>query len=219
MPAVACSTKERRTNLVALPLAASVVEDEHAAALKAQRAQLSAIVNKISAQSEPRASIESGDYTIHYLLVDNIVYMCIADKSYPRKLVFSYLEEVQKEFSKSYNDEARRPGLRPYAFVQFDGFMQKTTRLYQDARASQNLDKLNAELQDVTKVMTKNIEDLLYRGDSLDRMSDLSSNLRMESKKYRRVARKVNLEAMLRQNAPIIVVVALLLLFIWWKFM
>jgi hypothetical protein len=26
------------------------------------------------------------------------------------------------------------------------------------------------ELQDVTKVMTKNIEDLIYRGDSLDRI-------------------------------------------------
>jgi hypothetical protein len=29
------------------------------------------------------------------------------------------------------------------------------------------------ELQDVTKVMTKNIEDLIYRGDSLDRGSFL----------------------------------------------
>ncbi|KAK9475355.1 homoaconitate hydratase [Dipodascopsis tothii] len=81
--------------------------------------------------------------------------------------------------------------------------MQKTKRVYEDSRATANVDKLNAELQDVTRVMTKNIEDLLYRGDSLDRMSSLSSSLRAESSKYRKAAKKINFDAMLRQYAPI----------------
>lgn len=34
--------------------------------------------------------------------------------------------------------------------------------------------------------MSKNMEDLLWRGDSLDRMSTLSSSLRDESLKYRK---------------------------------
>ena len=55
-----------------------------------------------------------------------------------------------------------------------DTFMSKTTRLYQDTRTasaagSSHLDKLNDELQDVTRIMTKNMEELLWRGDSLDR--------------------------------------------------
>ena len=37
-----------------------------------------------------------------------------------------------------------------------------------NAKAS-GLDKLNEDLQDVTRIMTKNMEDLLWRGDSLDR--------------------------------------------------
>ena len=51
--------------------------------------------------------------------------------------------------------------------------MSKTTRLYQDTRninaSNGPLDKLNDELQDVTRIMTKNMEELLWRGDSLDR--------------------------------------------------
>ena len=55
--------------------------------------------------------------------------------------------------------------------------MSKTARLYSDTRtasaaadaAPSNLDKLNGELQDVTRIMTKNMEELLWRGDSLDR--------------------------------------------------
>lgn len=54
--------------------------------------------------------------------------------------------------------------------------MSKTTRLYQDTRTasaagSSHLGKLNDELQDVTRIMTKNMEELLWRGDSLDRKS------------------------------------------------
>lgn len=89
--------------------------------------------------------------------------------------------------------------LRPYAFVEFDTFIQRTKKLYQDSRASQNLDKVNDELRDVTKVMTKNIEDLLYRGDSLERMGELSGRLREDSKKYRRAAVRINWELLVKQ--------------------
>jgi vesicle transport protein SEC22 len=117
-----------------------------------------------------------------------VVYLTIAEKSYPRKLAFSYLDELSKEFSTSYGAKVEAVR-KPYAFVGFgtsfhqhvygywltglhtDTFMSKTARLYQDTRAAgagSNLDRLNDDLQDVTRIMTKNMEDLLWRGDSLD---------------------------------------------------
>lgn len=39
------------------------------------------------------------------------------------------------------------------------------------------MDKLNEDLQDVTRIMTKNMEDLLWRGDSLDRKQDTPEQL------------------------------------------
>ena len=132
-----------------------------------------------------------------YLIADNVVYLVIADKSYPRKLAFSYLDELAKEFATSYGakvDTVRKP----YAFVGFgellahestleyssneclDTFMSKTTRLYQDTRSvggGSGLDKLNDELQDVTRIMTKNMEELLWRGDSLDRTCTVLSRV------------------------------------------
>jgi vesicle transport protein SEC22 len=144
--------------------------------------QAKLIFRRLTQNSEDRASIESGPYflqysTLHspiddsYLIADAICYLTITDKSYPRKLAFSYLQELAKEFQTSYGVEALKPNLRPYAFVQFDTFISATKRVYQDSRAQSNLDRLNVELQDVTRVMTKNIEDLIYRGDSLDRMT------------------------------------------------
>lgn len=197
-----------------LPLSASVDDGEDN--LTDQKRQCKMVTQKITANSAERASLESGKYVIHYLLSQGIVYYCISEASYPRKLAFSYLDELDREFQKSHGNEAMKEGVRPYKFVEFDTFMQKTKRVYQDTRATHNLDKLNTELQDVTRVMTKNIEDLLHRGHSLDHMSDLSSNLRTESKKYRRAAQRINWEAMLRQYIPYIGLGAIGLFMIWW---
>ncbi|GJE84893.1 snare-like protein [Phanerochaete sordida] len=205
----------------ALPLAATVDDEQVEQALQEHKQQAKLIFRRITPNAEPRCSIESGQYTLHYLIADNVVYLVIADKAYPRKLAFSYLDELSKEFAVSYGakvDAVRKP----YAFVGFDTFMSKTTRLYQDTRninaSNGPLDKLNDELQDVTRIMTKNMEELLWRGDSLDRMSHLSTSLRSESEKYRKAARNINLQAMLRQYAPIGAVVFILIILLWWRF-
>ena len=53
-----------------------------------------------------------------YYIAENVIYLVIADKSYPRKLAFSYLDELSKEFQTSYG--AKVDGVRkPYAFVGF----------------------------------------------------------------------------------------------------
>ena len=96
--------------------------------------------------------------------------------------------------------------------------MQRTKKTYQDSRASQNLDKLNDELRDVTKVMTKNIEDLLYRGDSLEKMGDMSSRLKEDSRKYRRAAVRINWELLLKQYGPFVGVGVFIIVLLWWRF-
>ncbi|TCD71364.1 SNAP receptor [Steccherinum ochraceum] len=205
----------------ALPLAATVDDEQTETTLQEHKQQAKLIFRRITGNAEPRCSIESGQYTLHYLIADNVVYLVITDKSYPRKLAFSYLDELSKEFATSYGAKVEAVR-KPYAFVGFDTFMSKTTRLYQDTRtAGANggaMDKLNDELQDVTRIMTKNMEELLWRGDSLDRMSHLSTSLRSESEKYRKAARNINIQAMLRQYAPIGGVLFIIILLIWWRF-
>jgi vesicle transport protein SEC22 len=66
-----------------------------------QQAKL--IFRRLSPSAEPKCSIESGKCNLHYIINNGIVYLTIADKSYPRKLAFSYLDEVSKEFERSYS--------------------------------------------------------------------------------------------------------------------
>lgn len=200
-------------------LCASVDDSETERTLSEVKSQIKLILRRLSRTSEPQASIESGAYTLHYLISADIVYVAITDRTYPRKLAFTYLSDLATEFSTTYPaQQLMSPVLRPYAFMEFDTFISRTKATYSDARATQNLDKLNDELRDVTKVMTKNIEDLLYRGDSLERMGELSSRLRDDSKKYRKAAVKINWDLMLKQYGPFAALGFIIIVFMWWRF-
>lgn len=179
------------------------------------------MLRKLSRTSESQASIDcaGGAYTLHYLIDSDVVFLCICDGSYPRKLAFTYLADLAREFTTTHPAaQVHNPGLRPYAFMDFDNFISKTKSTYADARATQNLDKLNDELRDVTQVMTKNIEDLLYRGDNLERMGEISSRLRDDSKKYRRAAVRINWELLVKQYGPFAALGFIILMFIYWRF-
>ncbi|OJJ97270.1 SNAP receptor SEC22 [Aspergillus aculeatinus CBS 121060] len=202
-----------------LMLAASVDDEQSEVELSEIKSQAKMIFRRLNRNSEPQASIESGQFSLHYIIQDDICFLCICDRSYPRKLAFTYLADLATEFTTTYSPtQYQSPTLRPYAFVEFDTFIQRTKKLYQDSRASANLDRLNDELRDVTKVMTKNIEDLLYRGDSLERMGELSGRLREDSKKYRKAAVRINWELLVKQYGPFAGVGFILLFMIWWRF-
>ncbi|KPI36913.1 Protein transport protein sec22 [Cyphellophora attinorum] len=202
-----------------LMLAASSDDEQVENELSEVKSQTKMIFRRLNRNSESQASIESGAYTLHYLIQDSVCFLCICDKSYPRKLAFTYLSDIAQEFTTTYpSGQYLSQTLRPYAFMEFDTYMQRTKKVYQDSRASANLDKLNDELKDVTKVMTKNIEDLLYRGDSLERMGEMSGRLREDSKKYRKAAVRINWELLLKQYGPFAGLGLFILIFIIWRF-
>lgn len=200
-------------------LCASVDDSTTDASLTEIKSQSKTVIRRLTRTSAPEASIESNEYTIHYLVRDSVCFLVICDKSYPRKLAFTYLQDLAQEFTTIYpSQQYLGTGLRPYAYVEFDTFMQRTRKTYQDARASSNLDKLNDELKDVTKVMTKNIEDLLYRGDSLERMGEMSGRLKEDSKKYRKAAVRINWELMLKQYGPFAGLGLFIIILLYWRF-
>ncbi|KAG7008103.1 hypothetical protein G7Y79_00007g022280 [Physcia stellaris] len=198
---------------------ASVDDEQSEAELSEPKSNAKMVIRRLNKNSEPQATIEAGNFTLHYLLTSSLIFLTICDRSYPRKLAFTYLQDLATEFTTTYPaTQYLSPSCRPYAFVEFDTFIQRTKKTYQDSRASQNLDKLNDELRDVTKVMTKNIEDLLYRGDSLERMGEMSDRLREDSRRYRKAAVRINWELLMKQYGPFAGVGVIVIFFLWWRF-
>jgi vesicle transport protein SEC22 len=175
--------------------------------------QAKALFKKMAQSGAPanRASLESGAFTFHYIIDGGVCYLTLAERSYPKKLAYQYLEELQSEFSRLYGPQVEAVA-RPYAFIKFDTYIQKTKKLYADSHTQRNISKLTEDISEVHSIMTKNIQEVLGHGERLDRMSQMSSALTQESKKYASVAKDLHRQALIRKYLPIAVVIGVLLL-------
>ncbi|CAI9114465.1 OLC1v1015194C3 [Oldenlandia corymbosa var. corymbosa] len=145
---------------------------------------------------DSRMSIETDPYVFHYIIERKVCYLTMCDRSYPKKLAFQYLEDLKNEFERV-NGSQIETAARPYAFIKFDTFIQKTKKSYQDTRTQKNIAKLNDELYEVHQIMTRNIQEVLGVGDKLDQVSHLSGRLTEESRIYADKAKDLN-----RQVSP-----------------
>jgi vesicle transport protein SEC22 len=149
-----------------------------------------------------RMTLECGAHCMHYVVDDNVCYLTICDKSYPKKLAYQYLEELREEFSRAHGKDVASVG-RPYAFIKFDTFIQRTKKLYSDARTQRNLNKLNDDLHDIQQIMTRNINDVMGQGERLDKVSAMSSNLSVESKRYSKKSKDLARQALIQKYMPL----------------
>ncbi|KAJ9622356.1 SNAP receptor [Taxawa tesnikishii (nom. ined.)] len=200
-----------------LMLFASIENNQSASELEKTKGEIRQLIRRMNTTSEPRAAIETGDYKIHYYRPEDLVFFAITERSFPKELAAMYLDDIASEFLSTHKpNDYRRGDLRPYAFNEFDTFVQRSKKSYENPRASNNLDKVNAQLKETTQIMSKNLEDLLYRGDSLDKMSSMSSDLRESSKKYKRAAVRINWQLLLQQYgliAGLIIFVVFIMVF------
>ncbi|KAI5677335.1 hypothetical protein M9H77_08285 [Catharanthus roseus] len=163
-----------------------------------------------------RMSIETGSYMFHYIIEGRVCYLTMCDRSYPKKLAFQYLEDLKNEFERV-NGSQVETAARPYAFIKFDTFIQKTKKLYQDTRTQRNISKLNDELYEVHQIMTRNVQEVLGVGEKLDQVSQMSSRLTSESRVYADKAKDLNRQALIRKWAPVAIVLAVVTFLFWVK--
>eukprot|EP01112_Ceratiomyxa_fruticulosa_P022337 TRINITY_DN8143_c1_g1_i1.p1 TRINITY_DN8143_c1_g1~~TRINITY_DN8143_c1_g1_i1.p1 ORF type:complete len:216 (-),score=35.18 TRINITY_DN8143_c1_g1_i1:99-746(-) len=181
------------------------------------RTQAKQILKTLSLKSVNKLTIDSGDYYFAYMIENDVCYLTLCEKLYPKKLAFTFLEELQKEFDTSYGSEIKS-AKRPYAFVQFDTFIQKTKKLYQDTRTQRNLSKLTEDLADVHKIMSSNIKEILGRGEKIDSVASKSEVLLHESSKFEKEALSLSSKMFWKTYGPLFVVLAIVLLLLYARY-
>ena len=200
-----------------LPLAASMEEEKDHRELDLYKTHAKKIVMQLNQNSPTKMVIESNQNAFSYIHSDGVCFLCLTDRAYPKRLAFKYLEDLQTEFLKKFRHQVETAD-RPYAFIKFDTFIQKTKRMYVDTHASQNLTKLNDDLTDLTKIMTQNIQDVLGRGERIDTVLSKSSKLRDASGKYAKDAKYMNNLALMKKYGPVAAVLLLIAMALWWRF-
>ncbi|KAF7457728.1 putative uracil phosphoribosyltransferase FUR1 [Cryptosporidium felis] len=114
---------------------------------------LKSIGNEIGLE---KCSVDSGNYVFHYIVDAGIIYMTLSGKSYPKKLAFSFLEEIKRLFVEEIKKEFANCGDdfkkqieeidKPYYFIKFDRVIQRCKAEYKDPNSNKSLHKLNDSL-------------------------------------------------------------------------
>ncbi|CAI5524425.1 unnamed protein product [Closterium sp. Naga37s-1] len=176
-----------------LPLAEGLDDGREQREMEVYKQQAKSLFKRLS-QGLPQASrmsIETGPYFFHYIVEGGVCYLTLCERSYPKKLAFQYLEELQREFEKVNRSQIETVA-RPYYFIKFDTFIQKTRKQYLDTHTQRNIDRLNDDLIEVQQIMTRNIQDVLGTGEKLDHLTQVSSRLSTESSAYAKKAKQLS---------------------------
>uniref|UniRef100_A0A8D1CLQ1 Vesicle-trafficking protein SEC22b n=2 Tax=Sus scrofa TaxID=9823 RepID=A0A8D1CLQ1_PIG len=219
-----------------LPLAASMQEDEQSGRdLQQYQSQAKQLFRKLNEQSPTRCTLEAGAMTFHkgnfnntvspnhifldpsYIIEQGVCYLVLCEAAFPKKLAFAYLEDLHSEFDEQHGKKVPTVS-RPYSFIEFDTYIQKTKKLYIDSRARRNLGSINTELQDVQRIMVANIEEVLQRGEALSALDSKANNLSSLSKKYRQDAKYLNMRSTYAKLAAVAVFFIMLIVYVrfWW---
>lgn len=69
-------------------------------------------------ESPPQMTIETPPHVFHYLLENNICYICLCEKTFSKRLAFSYLEDIATRFQQEYGPRLFT-ATRAYSFIEF----------------------------------------------------------------------------------------------------
>ncbi|XP_070565986.1 vesicle-trafficking protein SEC22a-like [Ptychodera flava] len=97
--------------------------------LKDSRLYVKALSKKVATLPD-RCSIHLGNLWLHFIASLGVCFMVLCEDRYPTVLAFCFLDEIQREFIVSYDRKKIDSVVRPYAFIEFDNFMQKARQKY-----------------------------------------------------------------------------------------
>ncbi|XP_021296321.1 25.3 kDa vesicle transport protein [Herrania umbratica] len=122
------------------------------------------LIKEISRGALPpsKMTIRVDHHSFNYLVVNGICFITLCDSSYPRKLAFRYLQDLQKELDK-FDHSLVGKITRPYSFIRFDGIIANVRKQYIDTRTQANLSKLNANRRQELDIITENMSDIIER--------------------------------------------------------
>ncbi|XP_009804097.1 25.3 kDa vesicle transport protein SEC22-1 [Nicotiana tabacum] len=106
------------------------------------------ILKEISLRALPfsRMTILVDHHCFNYIVENGICFLTLCELSYPRKLAFHYLQDLQQEFEKLDRSLTDRI-TKSYTFIKLDTIIGNIRKQYVDTRTQTNLSKLNADRQ------------------------------------------------------------------------
>lgn len=176
--------------------------------------QAKQLFKTLRVESPPQMTIESDSYVFHCLLENAICYLGLCEKTFSKRLAFSFLEELATEFQQRYGQKLYQAN-RPYSFIEFDTYIQSAKKMLKATRSRRNLNMISNDLLDVHRITVQNIGDVLQRGVAISDLDSKASNLSLMSQNYKKGARMLNSRATYAKVVAGSIILMCFVLYFW----
>jgi len=153
-------------------------------------------------QNDSKMTYVHNEYLFHYVISKEITFLCMAPESFGRRIPFSFLESIEKSFTGMYPDAKNAPRT-----TEFVATLKKQMEFYNKGDGDK-VTKLRREIDEVKDVMVQNIDKLIDRGDSIDRLLVSTETLTTESAQFHKDSRSLR-RAMCLKNAKLMAMIAI----------
>ncbi|KAG5616952.1 hypothetical protein H5410_016776 [Solanum commersonii] len=172
------------------------LHEENNDVLTTYKKQAEFILKEIYLQALPssKMTILVDHHCFNYTVENGICYLTLCESSYPRKLAFHYLQDLQQEFERLDSSLVDRI-TKPYTFIKLDTVIGNIRKQYVDTRTQANLSKLNSHRQKELDIATEElslITERRRRVEMMERMMEahISTSPVWESKRLEIIALK-----------------------------
>ncbi|KAJ9541241.1 hypothetical protein OSB04_027747 [Centaurea solstitialis] len=162
------------------------------------------ILEKLPPDVESRLCFSQERYIFHILRSDSLIFLCMANDTFGRRIPFSYLEDIQMRFMKNYGKVA------PYApaYAMNDEFSRVLHQQMEFFSSNPSADTLNRVRSEVRTIMVDNIEKILERGDRIELLVDKTSTMQDSAFHFKKQSKRLR-RALWMKNAKLLCLIGL----------
>uniref|UniRef100_A0A8D8G6Q1 Vesicle-associated membrane protein 7 n=1 Tax=Culex pipiens TaxID=7175 RepID=A0A8D8G6Q1_CULPI len=147
------------------------------------------IIPKIKLEDH-KLTYSHGNYLIHYICENRIIFMCISDDGFERSRAFLFLTEIKKKFIQTYGLTVATA--IAYAMnTEFSRTLAHEMKHYSESREVDAISQVHGQIDELKDIMVKNIENITNRGERLELLVNQTENLRNNSVTFRQTSRNL----------------------------
>lgn len=175
------------------------------------------LLSKMEQEQDGKMSYVYDQHVFHYIIDKSIIFLCMADEATPRRLIFSFLEDIIKVWRQMYDISVEGSAIAFSLNDKFAPVLREKMEFYNHDPSADNISRVKTQIDTVKEVMIENIDRILERGEKIELLVDKTEKLNQESFKFVRQTRKLKNKMRYRNIMRYVIVsiiVSILALFI-----
>jgi len=148
------------------------------------------LIEQIPSTPDSKKSYSYESYNFHYLVEGGVTYICMSDQDMGYRVPYAFLFDLNNRFKATFSAKIQSAG--PLAMNDtFGRVLQERMDFFSNDKSVDKISKVKGEIDDTKKVMIKNIDKVLERGQKIEVLVDKTEDLEQQSQSFRQKGTKL----------------------------